>query len=412
MLYSAIFVRKSVLHRAWISYIIQRMEVDMGRQAIEIAPVLRGLSGRSAVKFFEVSDMTVPPADSGVVYVREGEDVSDVWINLGFSRENPPRIVLVQNVGGFALADSKRCAELLIEKYNEVKSKQSYRIDVFCDDMDTRARMRGKICVVTGGAQGFGAGIATGIAKNGGFVVIADMNKAGADAKARELNEMYGDGCAIGAEVNVTDEISVKNMIDTAVLNYGGVDVMVSCAGIVIAGDLTEMTESAFEKVTKVNYTGYFFCAKYASIPMKLQRKHDALFMGDIIEINSKSGLEGSKANFAYAGSKFGGIGLTQSFALELAPFGIKVNALCPGNLLDGPLWSDPDKGLFKQYLDAGKVPGAKTVADVRKFYESKVPLGRGCTEHDVVIALMYVVEQAYETGQALPVTGGQVMMS
>jgi sorbitol-6-phosphate 2-dehydrogenase len=134
--------------------------------------------------------------------------------------------------------------------------------------------------------------------------------------------------------------------------------------------------------------------------------------MTDIIEINSKSGLEGSRANFAYAGSKFGGIGLTQSFALELASFGIKVNAICPGNLLDGPLWSDPEKGLFRQYLEAGKVPGAKTVEDVRRYYEAKVPLGRGCQVEDVARAVFYLVEQKYETGQALPVTGGQVMLN
>ncbi|MBE0601715.1 MAG: short-chain dehydrogenase, partial [Firmicutes bacterium] len=76
------------------------------------------------------------------------------------------------------------------------------------------------------------------------------------------------------------------------------------------------------------------------------------------------------------------------------------------------PLWSDPERGLFRQYLDAGKVPGAKTVADVRGFYEAKVPLGRGCTEADVAKAIFYIVEQQYETGQAVPVTGGQVMLS
>ena len=133
--------------------------------------------------------------------------------------------------------------------------------------------------------------------------------------------------------------------------------------------------------------------------------------MMDIIQINSKSGLEGSNKNFAYAGSKFGGIGLTASFALELAPYNIKVNSICPGNFLNGPLWSDPEKGLFVQYLHAGKVPGAKTVEDVRKFYESKVPLGRGCETVDVARAIMYIVEQEYETGQAIPVTGGQIML-
>jgi sorbitol-6-phosphate 2-dehydrogenase len=132
----------------------------------------------------------------------------------------------------------------------------------------------------------------------------------------------------------------------------------------------------------------------------------------DIVEINSKSGLEGSKANFAYAGSKFGGIGLTQSFALELVAHGIKVNAVCPGNFLDGPLWSDPERGLFVQYLRAGKVPGAVTVEDVRRHYESRVPMGRGARPEDVTAAVLYVVEQTYETGQAIPVTGGQTMLS
>ena len=171
------------------------------------------------------------------------------------------------------------------------------------------------------------------------------------------------------------------------------------------------MTKQTFELVTAVNYTGYFLCAKYASKVMKLQNQFAPGYMMDIIEINSKSGLAGSNKNFAYAGSKFGGIGLTQSFAMELAEYNIKVNAICPGNYLNGPLWSDPERGLFVQYLNAGKVPGAKTVEDVRRFYESKVPLNRGCEPIDVARAIFYVVEQKYETGQAIPVTGGQEML-
>jgi sorbitol-6-phosphate 2-dehydrogenase len=131
----------------------------------------------------------------------------------------------------------------------------------------------------------------------------------------------------------------------------------------------------------------------------------------DIVQINSKSGLEGSNKNGAYAGSKFGTIGLTQSFAKELVVDRIKVNSICPGNFFDGPLWSDPDHGLFVQYLRTGKVPGAKTVEDVRKAYEEKVPMARGCTPTDVTRAILYCVEQQYETGQAIPVTGGQVML-
>ena len=101
-----------------------------------------------------------------------------------------------------------------------------------------------------------------------------------------------------------------------------------------------------------------------------------------------------------------------QSWALELTAYNIKVNAICPGNYLDGPLWSDPERGLFVQYLAAGKVPGAKTVEDVRRFYEAKVPMNRGCLPIDVARAVMYCVEQKYETGQAIPVTGGQVMLN
>ena len=269
----------------------------------------------------------------------------------------------------------------------------------------------GKIAIVTGGAQGFGAGISESLADLGATVVIADMNGDGAQAEAEKIQSEYGvDSAAV--TVNVTDEDSVANMICEVVCLFGGLDIFVNNAGVVRAGTLEEMTKKNFEFVTSVDYTAFFVCTKYAIAPMKIQREVNPDYMADIICINSKSGLEGSNKNFAYAGAKFGGIGLTQSFALELAPFGIKVNSVCPGNFLDGPLWSDPEKGLFVQYLNAGKVPGAKTVADVRKFYESKVPLGRGCTAPDVARAIQYIVEQKYETGQAVPVTGGQVMLN
>ncbi len=271
--------------------------------------------------------------------------------------------------------------------------------------------LSGKIALVTGSAQGFGAGIAEFLASQGAAVCVADMNEAGAMAEAEKIRNEYGTD-VISVAANVTDEDSVQNMIAETVCAFGGLDVFVNNAGIVRAGSLEEMNRRDFELVTNVDYTAFFLCTKYAIAPMKAQRKVNPKYMADIIEINSKSGLEGSNKNFAYAGAKFGGIGLTQSFALELAPFGIKVNAICPGNFLDGPLWSDPEKGLFVQYLNAGKVPGAKTVADVRAFYEAKVPLGRGCTVEDVAKAIMYVIEQAYETGQAIPVTGGQLMLN
>ena len=268
-------------------------------------------------------------------------------------------------------------------------------------------RLSGKIAVVTGGAQGFGFGIAKALVKEGAQVVIANRRESQGEAACKELgpHSAYAQG-------DVSDPESCKNLMARAVELFGGIDIFVANAGILKAGALPDMTPEDFEAVTKVDYNGYFYCAKYASEIMKAQYEGNNEKWFDIIQINSKSGLVGSKANFAYAGAKFGGIGLTQSFALELVPWNIKVNSICPGNFYDGPLWSDPEKGLFVQYLNAGKVPGAKTVEDVKDYYLAKSPIHRGCTPEDVSKALFYCVEQTFETGQAIPVTGGQTMLN
>jgi sorbitol-6-phosphate 2-dehydrogenase len=155
-----------------------------------------------------------------------------------------------------------------------------------------------------------------------------------------------------------------------------------------------------------VNLFGGFLTMKHACRVMKSQRS------GSIIQINSKSGKKGSAANSAYAATKFGGIGLVQSVALEMASFGLRCNAICPGNLLDSPLWTDPDKGLFVQYLKAGKVPGAKSIQDVRQHYVDQVPMKKGCRYDDVCNAVVFLASDAYSyiTGIALSVTGGQEM--
>lgn len=269
-------------------------------------------------------------------------------------------------------------------------------------------RLQGKIAVVTGSAQGFGLGIAQQLYHEGACVVLADLpsQEQKAKAEAAALGSR-----AVFCEADVTDEKSVQNMVCFAVSTFGGLDLMVANAGVLKAGDLASITAQDFAFVTRVNYTGFFLCAKYAAQVMRAQFEADASRWSDIVQISSKSGLVGSKNNAAYAGSKFGGIGLTQSFALELAEYQIKVNAVCPGNYYDGPLWSDPENGLFVQYLRANKVPGAKTIEDVKQFYLAKSPIRRGCFPQDVAKAIFYCVEQTYETGQAIPVTGGQVML-
>jgi NAD(P)-dependent dehydrogenase (short-subunit alcohol dehydrogenase family)/rhamnose utilization protein RhaD (predicted bifunctional aldolase and dehydrogenase) len=275
----------------------------------------------------------------------------------------------------------------------------------------TGGRVDRKTAIVTGGAQGFGAGIVEDLMTNGANVVIADLNEELGRKFTESLNTGNHKNKAFFVKADVSNAASVENLILQTVCEFGGLDVFISNAGILRAGSLEEMTPETFELMTKVNYSAYFLCSKYASAVMKLQNKYKHDHFTDIIQINSKSGLKGSNKNFAYAGGKFGGIGLTQSFAMELMPFRIKVNSVCPGNFFDGPLWSDPQKGLFIQYLKAGKVPGAKTVEDVKRYYEAQVPAGRGCTPLDVMRAVYYIIEQEYETGQAVPVTGGQNML-
>jgi NAD(P)-dependent dehydrogenase (short-subunit alcohol dehydrogenase family)/rhamnose utilization protein RhaD (predicted bifunctional aldolase and dehydrogenase) len=273
-------------------------------------------------------------------------------------------------------------------------------------------RARGLVAVVTGAAQGFGLAIAADLVAQGAHVVLADMKIEQAETNARELSDRFGLGRAVAIAVNVTDDASVADCFHEVVRRYGGLDLVVSNAGVLRAGGVVSQPIEEFDLVTKVNYRGYYLCVRHAAPILACQHRARPEYLGDIVEINSKSGLAGSSRNSAYAGSKFGGVGLTQSFALELVGDGIKVNAICPGNFLEGPLWADPDNGLFVQYLREGKVPGAGTIDDVRRFYEAKVPMGRGCTPADVLEALYYVVAQRYETGQAVPVTGGQVMLS
>lgn len=269
------------------------------------------------------------------------------------------------------------------------------------------AVVAGKVALVTGGAQGFGEEIVRALHASGAWVFIADLNLAGAQQLAEKLGQR-----ATAIEVNVADEASVEHMARQVIATTGGLDLVVSNAGIARAGSVLEQPLAEFKLSTDVNYIAFFLVTKHLGRILREQNRFAPDWITDIIQINSKSGLEGSNRNAAYAGSKFGGIGLVQSFALELVDYRIKVNAICPGNFLDGPLWSDPVKGLFVQYWKSGKVPGAESVADVRRHYESKVPMGRGAFGSDVMKALYYLVEQSYETGQALPVTGGQVMLS
>jgi NAD(P)-dependent dehydrogenase (short-subunit alcohol dehydrogenase family) len=321
-----------------------------------------------------------------------------------------PALIALQNTGIFSIAETKAGADAIIRDFLHVCRDGKKAISGQKNAIP-EGRVAGKIAVITGSAQGFGKGIAEAIAREGAYVIIADINGHAAKRLAGEVCRALGAGRALAVDVDVTREDSIKNLMVETVLAYGGCDVFISNAGILKAGSLEEMDLATFELVTKINYSAFYLGVKYASRFMKIQHRFDSECVSDIIQINSKSGLAGSNRNFAYAGGKFGSIGLMQSFALELVDDRIKVNAVCPGNFFEGPLWSDPERGLFAQYLRANKVPGARTIKDVKRFYEGKVPMKRGCRICDVATAVLYLIEQQYETGQAVPVTGGQVML-
>ena len=267
------------------------------------------------------------------------------------------------------------------------------------------ANLPDKVAIVTGGAQGLGQAISQRLAREGCTVVIADVNEKGVADTATTISKETGRR-VIGVKVDVTQEAEVKALFDRAMQDFARVDVVVANAAILIAEPIVDADAEKWRAVMNVNLFGYFLVTKHACRIMKQQRN------GSIININSKSGKKGSAANSAYAASKFGGIGHTQSVALEMAPFNIRCNAICPGNLLDSPLWTHPEKGLFVQYLRAGKVAGAKNVEDVRQAYVNQVPMKRGCSYDDVCNAVVFLAsdQSSYITGVALSVTGGQEM--
>ena len=255
-----------------------------------------------------------------------------------------------------------------------------------------------KVVVITGGAQGLGAHLGKRFAADGANIVVADLQLEVAQNTCAEFEKNYGVQ-TLACKVDVTKESTVEAMVQATIEKFGRMDVLVANAGIVISGDTTDFDVNRWRLVMEVDLVGYFICAKQALKVMIPQGS------GAIVQINSKSGKAGSFKNSAYAAAKFGGIGLTQSLALEVAELGIRVNAVCPGNLLDSPLWVN---SLYKQYSEKLGIPEE----EVRKLYENKVPMKKGCTYDNVADLVMFLASDKanYITGQAMNVTGGQIM--
>jgi len=259
-------------------------------------------------------------------------------------------------------------------------------------------RLKGKKAIITGAAQGLGAALTERLTAEGCDLVGWDVNLAAMEEAAAKAAQATGRKVFAKA-VDVTDAEAIRAAVDEAVAQLGGLDIMVCNAGILISGESVTFDAAKWRKVIDVDLTGYFLCAREAARVMLPQKR------GSIVQINSKSGKKGSFRNSAYAAAKFGGIGVTQSLALEFAEQGIRVNAVCPGNLLDSPLWVN---SLFKQYAANQGI----SEAEVRQKYINQVPMKRPCQYEDVANVVVFLAsdDSGYMTGQAINVTGGQEM--
>lgn len=256
-----------------------------------------------------------------------------------------------------------------------------------------------EVAVVIGGGQTLGAFLSHGLAQAGYRVAVADLNADNANRVARQINEEYGAGSACGFQADATDEQSVIALAAAVDREFGQTNLLVYSAGIAKAAPITDFPLGDFDRSLQVNLVGYFLCAREFSRLMI----RDGI-AGRIIQINSKSGKVGSKHNSGYSAAKFGGVGLTQSLALDLAEYGITVHSLMLGNLLKSPMF----QSLLPQYAQKlGIAPH-----QVEQYYIDKVPLKRGCDYQDVLNTLLFYASDkaSYCTGQSINITGGQVM--
>jgi len=253
-------------------------------------------------------------------------------------------------------------------------------------------RLKGQTAIVTGAARGIGRAVAERLMSEGAAVAIADLDPAAARQTADALGPR-----ALAVGVNVADRASVEALVAAVESKLGPVDLLVNNAGVSEIVPFLELDEATWDRHLQVNLKGTFLCCQTVLKGMVERRR------GKIINLSSQSGKQGASQYQAYCASKFGVIGLTQSLALEFAPYGITVNAICPGFVFT-PLWNK----MLPQYAAKRNLP----VDKVKDYVSSRIPLGRLCTPEDVagVAAFLASADADYLTGQAINVTGGALM--
>jgi 3-oxoacyl-[acyl-carrier protein] reductase len=196
-------------------------------------------------------------------------------------------------------------------------------------------RLENKVCIITGAANGIGFATAQKISNEGGLAVICDINLEKVNLAVEAINQ--AGGRAEGYVMNVTDRPNVDAVVQTLMDKHGQIDVLINNAGITKDARLVNMTEEQFDAVVDVNLKGVFNCAQAVAPHMLKAGK------GSIVNASSVVGLYGNFGQTNYAATKFGVIGFTMTWARELGPKGVRVNAVCPGFIETNMLASVPE---------------------------------------------------------------------
>ena len=250
--------------------------------------------------------------------------------------------------------------------------------------------MSGKpVAIVTGGAGGIGRAIVARLAADGHFVVAADQNGEAASAVAAPLG---GEGIA----VDLTEEASVDQAFAGVLTRHGRIDVLVNCAGIHLQKLVAETSVEEWDRIQRVNARGPFIACRAVTKPMMRAER------GRIVNIATRLGF-GNPYSSAYIASKNAVWGLTQCLAVELASYGITVNAVAPGHV-------GPGTGMELQFRQKAEKLGLSWEAFEAQVLKT-IPVGRWCRPADVAAAVSYVVspEASFVTGELINVTGGFV---